>query len=240
MKYSLKLAAVLFMALVSLHVGAQMACDSLLRGKSLWVIGDSYVRNHTCAPEETWHAKAAARLGMRYFNLGINGNAVGFDRTQEGFGKPMTRRYKEIPTDADYILVVAGHNDADLITNSTQWQQFTDSLNYLFSHLRAEYPHARIGVVTPWAVKHPNFAEVIAELKTAAARYGFPVLDMAYTSGIDVNNDEFRAKYFQNEGRNDFAHLNDAGHDFLVPYGTAFIRLLSAQPRITADYLKNS
>lgn len=223
---------VLFFAVIfSFNLGAQTPCDSLLAGKSLWVIGDSYVRNHRCPQEETWHAKAAAKLGMKYNNLGRNGNAIGFDRTREGFGEPMTRRYRLIPADADYILVIAGHNDADKIKNATDWHQFADSLDYLFSHLKAEYPHSRIGIVTPWAVDRPNFPEVIDALKTAAASYGFPVLDMAYTAGIDVNNDAFRAKYFQNGGRKDTAHLNDAGHNLLVPYGTAFILLLAAQPR---------
>ncbi len=54
---------------------------------------------------------------------------------------------------------------------------------------------------------------------------------MAYTSGIRVNDDSFRALYFQNKGVRDTAHLNDAGHNLLVPYGVAFLRLLAAQNR---------
>ncbi|WP_289640897.1 hypothetical protein [uncultured Muribaculum sp.] len=52
------------------------------------------------------------------------------------------------------------------------------------------------------------------------------MLDAAHTSGIDVNNPEFRAKYFQGGGVNDTAHLNAAGHDLLLDYGEKFIRSL--------------
>lgn len=200
------------------------------QGKSLYVIGDSYVKNHLRPSSETWHAKAAAKLGMEYHNLGINGNCIAFDRTDRGFGVRMTERYREIPKDADFILIIAGHNDADMADTDEKFRNFTDSLDYLCAHLKEEYPDARIGFVTPWAVDRKNFKEVINEIKTTATKYGFPVLDMAYTSGIKVNDPEFRAVYFQNKGINDTAHLNDKGHNLLVDYGAAFIGLLAAQP----------
>lgn len=221
----------LMVAVCGFGANAQCVSDSLLTGKSLWVIGDSYVRNHRCPQEETWHAKAAAKLGMEYHNLGRNGNCIAFDRTKEGFGEQMTVRYRQISPDADYILIIAGHNDADKIKDDAMWKQFTDSLDYLCTAIKERCPKARIGIVTPWAVDRPMFAEVIGELKAAGGRHGIPVLDMAYTAGIRVNDDEFRAKYFQNRGVRDTAHLTDAGHNLVLPYGLAFIRLLAAQPR---------
>ena len=231
MKTTVKFHLIILLVLCGLCASAQCADDSLLTGKSLWVIGDSYVRNHRCPQEETWHAKAAAKLGMSYHNLGRNGNCIAFDRTKEGFGEQMTQRYRQIAPDADYILIIAGHNDAEKIKTDEHWKQFTDSLDYLCDRLTAEYPNARVGIVTPWAVDRPMFAEVITELKAAGSRHSFPVLDMAYTSGIRVNDDSFRALYFQNKGVRDTAHLNDAGHNLLVPYGVAFLRLLAAQNR---------
>lgn len=204
-------------------------CDNNLKGKSLWVLGDSYVANHRCPKTETWHFKAAQQLGMDYHNLGRNGSCIAFDRTKEGFGPQMTQRFREIAPDADFILVIAGHNDAGKTKTPEEWKTFTDSLDYLCSHLRSEYPAARIGFVTPWAVDRPHFTEVIDALKTTAAKHGIPVLDNAYTAGIRVNDPEFRAIYFQKES--DTAHLNDAGHNLILPYGVAFIRLLAAQPR---------
>ena len=126
---------------------------------------------------------------------------------------------------------IAGHNDAGMVNTPERWQTFVDSLDYLCDRLKTEYPNARVGFVTPWAVDRPGFTEVINQIKTTAAKYGFPVLDNAYTSGIRVNDPEFRALYFQNGGKNDTAHLNDAGHNLILPYGIAFIQLLASQPR---------
>lgn len=207
------------------------AADDPLAGKSIYVIGDSYVKNHMRPASETWHAKAADSLGMDYHNLGINGNCIAFDRIDEGFGERLVARYREIPADADFILVIAGHNDAAMARNDEQLAMFADSLDLLCSRLKEEYPETRIGFVTPWAVDRKNFKEVIGEIKAAAARHGFPVLDMAYTSGIKVNDANFRSEYFQNKGVKDTAHLNSRGHDLLVGYGVAFLRLLAALPR---------
>lgn len=205
--------------------------DRPLKGKKLWVFGDSYVKNHRCPESETWHCKAAEALGMEYHNLGRNGSCIAFDREKEGFGEAMTVRYHQIEPDADYILIIAGHNDAEKAAAGPEaWNQFAAGLEELLTNLQKDHPSAKIGIVTPWAVARPMFAEVIRELKEAGARHGIPVLDMAYTSGIKVNDLDFRKKYFQGGGIKDTAHLNNAGHDMLVPYGTAFIRLLAAQP----------
>ncbi|MDE6134195.1 MAG: SGNH/GDSL hydrolase family protein, partial [Muribaculaceae bacterium] len=153
-----------------------------------------------------------------------------FDRTDRGFGVRMTERIREIPADADFILIIAGHNDATMADTDEKFASFTDSLHCLCARLKENHPRARIGFATPWAVDRENFPEVIDAIKTIAGRYGFPVLDMAYTSGIRVNDPEFRAIYFQDKGVNDTAHLNNEGHDLLVDYGTAFILLLASQP----------
>lgn len=224
--------ALFVMLLSSVDIYAQKCVgDSALVGKKLWVFGDSYVKNHRCPESETWHAKAAKALGMEYHNLGRNGSCIAFDRTKEGFGEAMTERYRQIEPDADYILIIAGHNDACKVAeNPEAWKQFTEGLEQLLSDIRTAHPSAKVGIVTPWAVDRPMFAEVIRELKEAGARHGIPILDMAYTSGIKVNDVEFRKKYFQGGGIKDTAHLNNAGHNLLVPYGTAFIRLLAARP----------
>lgn len=190
------------------------------------VFGDSYVRNHRCPVTETWHAKVAKRLGMKYVNKGINGNCIAFDRTAEGFGKAMINRIDELPDSATVILLIAGHNDAAMITNNKDctMKQFSESLDKLLKLLKDKYPDAAIGYVTPWYVDRKYFPEVISEIKRICMNNDIPVLDSS-TSGIEVNNPEFRKIYFQ--GVNDTAHLNDAGHNLLVEWGEKFvIRLL--------------
>ena len=202
-------------------------CD--FKGKTLCVFGDSYVRNHKRPFTESWHAKLAEKLGMEYVNFGRNGSSIAFDRTADGFGLAMTERYLSMPDSADYILVIAGHNDAVYVNRHGGWDKFKLGLDSLCAGLKAKYPCSPIGFVTPWGVDRPYFKEVIAEIHKACDKYDIPVLDVSSSDIIDVNNPEFRAKYFQ--GPNDTAHLNDAGHDLMVERGEKFIKLLAANKK---------
>ena len=186
-------------AVISLNVSA-FAADDDSSGKTMCVFGDSYVANHLRPYTEAWHSKVAERMGMKYINFGRNGSSIAFDRSKEGFGR-------EVPQFGG-------------------WDKFTKSLDTLCRSLKERYPDTAIGFVTPWNVDRPYFKEVIEEIISTCGRYGIPVLDAAHTSGIDVNNPEFRAKYFQGGGVNDTAHLNAAGHDLLLDYGEKFIRSL--------------
>ncbi|MDE7096591.1 MAG: SGNH/GDSL hydrolase family protein, partial [Muribaculaceae bacterium] len=197
-------------------------------GKTIAFLGDSYVKNHRRPSSETWHAKAASNLGMNYVNCGRNGSSIAFDRTREGFGPAMTERYKtEIPDSVDYIVIIAGHNDTGFIENDAEqnrWQEFCTGLDTLLDGIKSQFPKARLAFVTPWAVERPGFTKVNAQIITACGQRCIPVLDMAAMGVIDVNNPDFRAKYFQ--GPNDTAHLNAEGHDLLVPLGEAFLQLI--------------
>lgn len=219
------LTVVMLMATAGTAASAQEIGDVTADGDSLvmCVFGDSYVRNHRCPYSQTWHAKVAKKLGYKYVNCGRNGSSMGFDRTKDGFGKAMTNRLSELPPRADVFIIIAGHNDADLIANDRPYslEEFAGALNTLIDSLRVKYPDAAIGYVTPWDVDRPQFKEVISSIKNVCAKREIPVLDAAATSGIEVNNPEFRAQYFQ--GPNDTAHLNDAGHDLLLQWGEEFV-----------------
>lgn len=200
------------------------ATRSQLDGKSINVIGDSYVANHHRPVSETWHYKIAQRHHMTYRNYGINGNSIAFDRTAQGYGRSVLQRYAEMNDSADYVLVIAGHNDAHLIGDSRDsLRMFCDSLSTLCAGLKAKFPHSKIAFVTPWNVDHAGFQQVQRAIKDVCRQYGFAVLDAATTSGILVNDDEFRSRYFQNNGKGDHAHLNDKGHDLLVEWGERFL-----------------
>lgn len=218
----MKRIAVVVMAMaVSLGV---MAADNAFEGKTIVMLGDSYVKNHRRPYEESWHAKVASKLGMEYVNFGRNGSSIAFDRTKDGFGPAMTVRYKEMPDSADYVVVIAGHNDADYLrTHGIElWNDFCTGLDTLLAGLKEKYPEAKIGFVTPWAVDRQYFPEVTQQIREACKAHGIKVLDMAAMNVIDVNNPEFRECYFQ--GPNDTAHLNSEGHDLLLSVGEEFIR----------------
>lgn len=201
--------------------------ETQLKGKRIVVIGDSYVENHSRPWSESWHARAAKRLGMYYLNFGRNGSCIAFDRTKEGFGEAMTERYLKMPPEADYVLVIAGHNDAFAVgRDHTQMDIFKISLEKFLTGLRRRYPDAAIGYVLPWHLKRTGFEEVISEIRNACSRHSISVFDAGADCGIEVNDDEFRAKYFQNKGVGDTAHLNAAGHALVVDKGVAFIKSL--------------
>lgn len=212
----------LFLVLAVLAVAACNAQTDPLEGKTLCVIGDSYVANHRRPKEETWHYKVAARHHMTYLNFGRNGGCIAWDRSREGFGRSLLERYKDMPAEADYVVVVAGHNDADKIkTSADSLRMFRDSLQLLCTRLIERYPAARIAFVTPWNVPRDGFHEVIQTIVEVCGENGIPVLNAATTSGIHVRNDAFRRRFFQ--APNDTAHLNDAGHNLIINWGERFL-----------------
>lgn len=217
----LAIAMLLLSAVFGQTATAQTAARPL-QGKVMNVIGDSYVRNHRRPVEETWHSKVAARLGMAYHNYGRNGGCIAFDRSREGFGKSILQRYREMTDTADYVLVIAGHNDAEKIRNNRDsLQMLRDSLDALCRGLIQKYPRAKIAFVTPWNVPRPGFRAVIQTILDVCAEHSIPVLNAAATSGIHVRDEQFRRLFFQ--APKDTAHLNNEGHDLLLNWGERFI-----------------
>ena len=225
MKHILTSIIVAILFLVNLSV--LQSCSNLHspKGKTIFFIGDSYVRNHRCPVEETWHYKAATQLGMTYHNLGRNGACIAFNRNKEGFGPSLLERYRQIPDSTDYIVVIAGHNDARKTEDNPEALDiFHQRLDSLCFGLRTYYPKARIGFVTPWDVPLSGFKEVNNLIHEVCNKYEIPVFDAATQSDIAVADSAFRAQYFQ--GANDQAHLNDAGHNLMVEKGKTFIQSL--------------
>ena len=201
---------------------ALFVCAMADAQKVLNVIGDSYVANHRRPADEAWHSKMAAELGLTYNNYGRNGSCVAFDRSHDGkwnFGPALWVRYTQMNPDADYVLIIAGHNDADKVKqNADSLQMFTDSLEVLLAGIERLCPKARIGYVTPWWVDRPGFEPVCKVIKKVCKRHKIPVLmNCNGKCIIKVRDKEFRKRYFQ--GADDTAHLNAAGHDLFLPVG---------------------
>lgn len=192
-----------------------------LEGKTFCVIGDSYVYNHGCPLTETWHYKIAAKHKMKYLNFGKNGNCIAFERDSL-YGVPLYKRYKVIPKNVDYILFIAGHNDAYLVNEDKVKQALLrQRMNQLLKNIKNTYPHAKIGWVTPWNVAYEGFPITIRIIEEVCMKNGVSLLNAAYTSGINPNDSVFRLRYFQ--GKEDTAHLNNAGHNLLLDFGEQFI-----------------
>lgn len=183
------------------------------------VIGDSYVANHRRPKEETWHYKMARQLGFTYNGYGRNGSCIAFDRTHDGkwnFGPAMWQRYRDMDPNADYVLIIAGHNDAEKVRdNKDSLQMFRDSLCVMIDGIRQLCPKARLGFVTPWNVDAPGFEAVGSVIRKVCKQYGIPLLwNLDRKCIIDPRSESFRAQYFQQ--KSDKAHLNAAGHDLFL------------------------
>lgn len=198
---------------------------SSLKGKKIGFIGDSYVRNHREPFENAWHYKFAQKYGMEYYNYGRNGNCIALDLKQWGTG--MYKRYQEMNDSLDYVVVIAGHNDASgNRIDSIGMGTFKERLGILCKGLRSKYPAAKIIFFTPWRCE--NFAgsmreKVIDAIQKVCADYQIPVFDAARQSNIESDNFDFRKKYFQGGKGTDTAHLNAKGHDLFLPVAEQFI-----------------
>ena len=148
-----------------------------LKGKQIGVIGDSYVRNHTGKIEDTWHYKFAQKHQMQYFNYGRNGNCIALDLERWGTG--MYKRYKEMKESLDYIIVIAGHNDAvKERLDSIGIDTFRERLGILCSGLIERYPHTMIFFFTPWTCKDfigSTRQQVVDAMLEVCGSYGIPV-----------------------------------------------------------------
>ncbi len=194
-----------------------------LRGKSMGVIGDSYVRNHREPIENTWHYKLAAKHGMTYHNYGRNGNCISVDLKRWGTG--MYKRYADMTDTLDYVLVIGGHNDAARL-DSIGLDLFERRLGELCAGLIEKYPRAQILFFTPWVCKDfegSNRQKVVDAMLRVCGNYGIPVFDAARRSGIYAASDRFRSIYFQGGGGKDTAHLNARGHDRFLPVAESFV-----------------
>ena len=212
------------MALASFSCEAQNDNNqqSPLYGKTINIIGDSYVANHRRPKEETWHSMVASKYSMTYRNSGRNGCCIAFNRDKDGFGPSLLEKYRMMNDTADYVIVLAGHNDAEKIKDSEDSLGiFRSRLEALSDSLIEKFPDAKLAFITPWNVQRPGFRQVIATIEEVCAERSIPVFNAAKESGIYVGNENFRKRYFQSP--NDTAHLNALGHRLVMNKMEAFL-----------------
>jgi len=208
-----------------LPVMKAMPAADPLKGRKIGVIGDSYVRNHREPVENTWHYKFAKRHDMEYYNYGRNGNCIALDLRQWGTG--MYKRYEEMRPDLDYVVVIAGHNDASgNRLDSIGIDTFKERLGILCQGLIERYPNAWLFFFTPWTCEDfvgSKRQVVVDAMLEVCGSYGIPVFDAARRSNIFAGSEQFRKIYFQGGKGTDTAHLNARGHDRFLPVAEQFI-----------------
>ena len=117
------------MAMASLFCEAQNdnTRQSPLYGKTINIIGDSYVANHRRPKEETWHSMVASKYSMTYRNYGRNGCCIAFNRDKDGFGPSLLEKYRMM--NDTVILIRAMKN------SSGQWWENSVMSNRSFEIL---------------------------------------------------------------------------------------------------------
>ena len=195
-----------------------------LQGKIISVLGDSITEGvGVSAPENTYQNVMGRMVGAAEVrSFGVSGTR--FARQYGAADKypwPFTERFKDMPDDADLVIVFGGtndfgHGDAPFgafgdRTNDT----FMGACHYLFSELVKKYPAARIVVLTPLQTSYDQnpsansgkpLVDYVDAIIQVAAYYSLPVLDLYRTAGICPRIPE-QLSLFMPDG----LHPNDAG-----------------------------
>lgn len=199
----------------------QIEASSVMKGKTLNIIGDSYVANNGEPVGRTWHFKLAKNNSMNYNNYGVNGNGL---VSSDASGKPVVERYIEMDDNADYIIVVGGRND---YSQQLPLDDFKAGLDTLILGLVQKYLGKKICFFTPWSDQGPAHDNPIALHEYANAieekceQYGIPCFNSSRKAGMATYNADFRKKYFQSA--DDVSHLNADGHDLFLNKAQKFI-----------------
>jgi lysophospholipase L1-like esterase len=209
-----------------------------LQGKIINVLGDSITQGHGASGPEHFYVKVLGDLlgASEVRNFGIGGTRLARQYGADNYPWPFTERYKDMPDDADLVLVFGGTNDYghgdapfgtfDDRTNDT----FTGACHYLFSELVKKYPSARIVVMTPLQTSYDQNPSVgngrplidyVDTIIAVANHYSLPVLDLYRTAGICPHMQE-QLELFMPDG----LHPNDAGAYRIAERLTAFLNAL--------------
>lgn len=204
-------------------LGSNVAATSILYGKTLDIIGDSYVANNNQPVSQTWHYKIATQHAMKYNNYGINGNGL---ITTKATGTPVVNRVSTMDSSADYIVVVGGKNDYN---QQVPISEFKAGLVKLIQELVDRFVGKKICFFTPWSIVESEtmnipLAQYSQAIEDVCGAYSIPCFNSAKRSGILAYSGAFQTKYFQTS--TDRSHLNSAGHDLFVNPATKFLESL--------------
>lgn len=171
-------------------------------------------------------------------NLGIGGSSIG-----RYWNDAFVDRYRDIPEDADIIIVMGGTNDgfcaSERELGSVQTREantFAGDLNELLSKLKEDYPEAVIVLATPLSnVLHDMLRKerdylmpqsaFVKIMNLLADEYGIPVIDLYYTNFLN-SHDAAIIYNFMPDG----VHGNESGYRMLAEHMAAeLIQILSKE-----------
>ena len=196
----------------------------VLEGKSINVLGDSYVSAGSLPDGKIWPQLLAEKYEMDYRSYGKSGNGIASPLAS---GTPMVKRYTEMRGGVDIVFVVGGRNDYNHSypvgkVGDTTTETFCGALSVLIDGLRVKYPDSLILFSTSWYVNDDMKAYTDATLAVCEAK-GIPCYNAAdpSQSGVMMYQPSFRSQYCVKS--TDVSHLNAAGMKLVLPKFEKFI-----------------
>lgn len=160
------------------------------------------------------------------YNLGVGGSSYG-----RYWDNAFVDRYKEIPEDADIILVMGGTNDGFAASTKElgsleekKARTFYGDVDELMRGLKKDYPNAKIIFATPlpnvlhdylraqrdYLLPQRVYANAVKEL---AAQYQIDVIDLYNSNLLDTHDAQVISNYMP-----DGVHGNPAGYQVLAEH----------------------
>ncbi len=209
-----------------------------LQGKIINVLGDSITQGHGTSGPEHFYVNVLGKLvgAAEVRNFGIGGTRLARQYGADNYPWPFYERFRNMPDDADLVLVFGGtndygHGDAPFgAWGDSTPDTFVGACHYLFSELVKKYPTSRIVIMTPLQTSYDQnpsgvtgrpLIDYVDAIMDVAAHYSLPVLDLYRTAGICPRIDAQRELFMP-----DGLHPNDAGAYRLAERVAAFLETL--------------
>lgn len=173
---------------------------SILEGKTLVALGDSLIHGSQLGSDKTWVNLLGQKHQMRVYNYGKNGNPVAL-QDREPDQVPMCVRYRHMVKDADYVVILGGANDkrlnvpiGEIFRDNRDCRTFAGALNTLLEGVTAQYPRARILLMTNYQRwPHENGlglteAAYVDAMLAVAALWALPCFDNYRRCGLSFYN----------------------------------------------------
>lgn len=151
---------------------------NVLYKKKYVICGDSFSAEIGSNEGYPYGKFIAERNDMTYVNLAIGGTTMSTDVESNNFCQ---YRYRDVPTDADYITLCYGLNEESRIPDhigtkestelDTLWGAWNFSLEYLITNM----PYAKIGIIIADAWTSQTMHDTLVEI---AKWWGIPYLDL--------------------------------------------------------------